>query len=123
MNPLVLMYNLKAASQVDALCREIGAQAQVIPPHRQGLPLGALVGLLPEKGCSGTVPGEMLVLCYFDRQMLDDFLQGFRRRQIPPIPRKAMLTLTNTAWTGPQLYENLTQEMQAMAQDQKHAPK
>ena len=34
---------------------------------------------------------------------------------IPPIPRKAMLTLTNTAWTGPQLYENLSQEMAEMA--------
>jgi len=123
MKPLILMYNLKAASQVDALCREIGAQAQIVPPLRQGLSLGALVGLLPETGSAGPVPGEMLVLCYFDRQMLDDFLQGFRRRQIPPIPRKAMLTLTNTAWTGPQLYENLTQEMEAMAKGQTHAQK
>ncbi len=109
------MYNLKSAAQVDALCREIGAESRVVPPHRQGLTLGALVGLLPESGNAGPVPGEMLVLCYFDQALLSDFLQGFRRRQIPPIPQKAMLTLTNTAWTGPQLYENLTQEMQAMS--------
>ncbi|MDO5151965.1 MAG: DUF3783 domain-containing protein [Eubacteriales bacterium] len=117
MKPTVLLYNLplSAQVQVEALCREIGAIPLVVEGSRQGLTLGALVGLLPERGSTERVSGQMLVMAYFEKGMLDAFLQGFRRRQIPPIPRKAMLTLTNTAWTGPQLYENLSQEMDAMA--------
>lgn len=117
MKPTVLLYNLplSAQIQVEALCREIGAASLVVEGTRQGLTLGALVGLLPECSCTGRVPGQMLVMAHFEKGMLDAFLQGFRRRQIPPVPRKAMLTLTNTAWTGPQLYENLSQEMAAMA--------
>lgn len=117
MKPTVLLYNLplSAQVQVEALCREIGAIPLVVEGSRQGLTLGALVGLLPERSSTERVSGQMLVMAYFEKGMLDAFLQGFRRRQIPPIPRKAMLTLTNTAWTGPQLYENLSQEMDAMA--------
>ena len=50
MEPTVLLYNLPlpVRVQVDALCREIGAVAQVVEPSRQGLTLGALVGVLPE---------------------------------------------------------------------------
>jgi len=116
MNPAVLLYNLPLVSQVqvEALCREIGAVPLVVEKTRQGQTLGALVGLLPEQRCPGSVPGEMLVMAFFDKGMLDAFLQGFRRRMIPPIPRKAMLTLTNTVWTGPQLYDNLSAEMAAM---------
>lgn len=116
LEPTVLLYNLPLSSQiqVEALCREIGAVPLVVERARQGQTLGALVGLLPEQRCPGSVPGEMVVMAFFDKKMLDSFLQGFRRRMIPPIPRKAMLTLTNTAWTGPQLYENLSAEMAAM---------
>ncbi len=117
MKPTVLLYNLPLASQVqvEALCREIGAEPLVVEGPRQGLTLGALVGLLPEGSCRARVPGTMLVMAFFEKEMLDALLEGLRRRMIPPIPRKAMLTLTNTAWTGPQLYENLSSEMAAMA--------
>ena len=116
MEPTVLMYNLSPASrtQVELLCRELGAVARNVEKQRQGLTLGALVGLLPEVPGGSQVPGEMLVMAYFDRDMLDDFLRGFRARQIPPIPHKAMLTLTNTAWTGRELYESISREMAAM---------
>ena len=116
MEPTVLMYNLPPASrtQVELLCRELGAASRNVEKQRQGLTLGALVGLLPEVPGGSQVPGEMLVMAYFDRDMLDDFLRGFRARQIPPIPHKAMLTLTNTAWTGRELYESISREMAAM---------
>ena len=116
MEPTVLMYNRPPTvrAQVEALCREIGAAARNVEKTRQDLSLGALLGMLPEVPGSAAVPGQMLVLAYFDQDMLDAFLRGFRVRQIPPIPHKAMLTLTNTAWTGPQLYENLSREMAAI---------
>lgn len=116
MEPVVLMYNLPPASRagVEALCRELGAAARNVEKTRQSLSLGALLGLLPETAGAGEVPGQMLVMAFFDKELLDAFLLGFRRRQIPPILRKAMLTLTNTAWTGAQLYENLSREMAAM---------
>lgn len=116
MEPTVLMYNLPPAfrTQVELLCRELGAAARNVEKTRQGLSLGALLGMLPEVPGGAAVPGQMLVLAYFDQDMLDAFLRGFRVRQIPPIPHKAMLTLTNTAWTGPELYENLSREMDAV---------
>lgn len=119
MKPTVLLYNLPLAVQVqvEALCREIGAVPVTVEEPRQGLTLGALVGLLPEQSSAQRVPGQMLVMAWFEKGMLDAFLQGFRRLGVPPIPRKAMLTLTNTAWTGPQLYEELSAEMAAMAKE------
>ena len=121
MNPTVLLYNLPLGSQIqiEALCREIGANPVTVEKARQGLTLGALVGLLPEVSCGQQVPGQMLVLAYFHQEMLDAFLQGLRRRQVPPIPRKAMFPLSSTAWPGPQLYENLSQEMAEMAKAMK----
>ena len=116
MEPTVLMYNLPPASrtQVELLCRELGAAARNVEKPRQGLSLGALLGLLPEVPGGPEVPGQLLVMAYFDRDMLDAFLRGFRARQIPPIPHKAMLTLTNTAWTGWELYDNISREMAAV---------
>ena len=116
MEPTVLMYNLPPTvrAQVEALCREIGAAARNVEKIRQGLSLGALLGMLPEVPGGAAVPGQMLVLAYFDQDMLDAFLRGFRARQIPPIPHKAMLTLTNTAWTGRELYDNISREMAAV---------
>lgn len=116
MEPTVLMYNLPPTvrAQVEALCREIGAAARNVEKIRQGLSLGALLGMLPEVPGGAAVPGQMLVLAYFDQDMLDAFLRGFRVRQIPPIPHKAMLTLTNTAWTGRELYDNISREMAAV---------
>lgn len=119
MEPTVLMYNLPPASrtQVELLCRELGITARNVERRKQGLTLGALLGLLPEVPGGSEVPGRLLVMAFFDRDMLDAFLRGFRARQIPPIPHKAMLTLTNTAWTGPELYENLSREMAAIKAD------
>lgn len=116
MEPTVLMYNLSPASrtQVELICRELGAAARNVEKPKQGLSLGALLGMLPEVPGGGAVLGQMLVMAYFDRDMLDAFLWGFRVRQIPPIPHKAMLTLTNTAWTGHELYEHISQEMEAV---------
>lgn len=116
MEPTVLMYNLPPASrtQVELLCRELGAAARNVEKPRQGLTLGALLGLLPEVPGGPEVPGQLLVMAYFDQDMLDAFLRGFRARQIPPIPHKAMLTLTNTAWTGRELYDNISREMAAV---------
>ena len=116
MEPTVLMYNLPPASrtQVELLCRELGAAARNVEKPRQGLTLGALLGLLPEVPGGPEVPGQLLVMAFFDRDMLDAFLRGFRTRQIPPIAHKAMLTLTNTAWTGWELYDNISREMAAV---------
>lgn len=116
MEPTVLMYNLSPASrtQVELLCRELGITARNVERRKQGLTLGALLGLLPEVPGGSEVPGRLLVMAFFDRDMLDAFLRGFRARQIPPIPHKAMLTLTNTAWTGHELYEHISQEMEAV---------
>lgn len=118
MEPCVLIYNLPPAvrMQVEALCRQIGARVKDVEPRNQHLTLGALLGLLPEMPGTDRVPGEMLVMAHFDRKMLDRFLQGFREWQIPPIAHKAMLTLTNTAWTGCELYDMISREMEAMIQ-------
>ena len=123
MKPTVFLYNLPLPTKaaVEGLCREIGAEPRTVEEARQGLTLGALVGLLPELPGRERVPGEMLVMAYFDQKMLDAFLQGLRQKKVPPIPRKAMLTLANTPWTGLQLYRELSREMEEMERNRASA--
>lgn len=121
MEPTLLTYSLMPSVQllVESLCRNLGIRCVPVPPEKQGLSLGALLGLLPEQPGGKAVPGAMLVMAFFDGKLLNDFLEAYRAMGIPPISHKAMLTLTNTVWTAEALYENISREMAAVRQSGK----
>lgn len=117
MSATVLLYNFSAAkaAALQALCAQQGIRALEVPAVDQGKPIAALLGLpAPGKGGPGVVPGELLVLSGFTASDLDRFLDAFPTASIPPIPFKAMVTPTNLAWTGAELYLELCKERQAM---------
>lgn len=47
-------------------------------------------------------------------QQMHQFLQGFRRKKIPPVALKAVLTATNQKWDAFQLCRELSLEREAM---------
>lgn len=118
MEPTLLTYRLspQVQSLIDSLCRMLAIRCIPVPPEREGLAIGALLGLLPAQPGGKPVPGAMLVMAFFDGKLLNDFLEAYRTMQIPPVPHKAMLTITNTVWTGAELYEHITREMAAVQQ-------
>lgn len=113
----VLLYNFSAAKAepLRALCARQGIRAVEVPAVDQGKPIAALLGLpAPDKDGPGVVPGELLVLSGFTAPGLDRFLDAFPAAAVPPIPFKAMVTPTNLAWTGAELYLELCRERRAM---------
>lgn len=120
MSPTVLCYALSGArfAAVAALCQTQGCTPRQVASQDYGRPIGALLGFpLPSSaGGGGAVLDEMLVLCGFTPDRLDDFLAAFPAQNVPTVALKAVLTPTNAAWTGAALYAELLRERQAAGQ-------
>lgn len=109
----VLLYNIEGDKRMRLLlaARRCGLAAVVVPPERQTLPLGALLGAegfeaLPEgEGFSG----EMLVM----ERLCSPFLDAIRAAGAP-VALKAVVTEQNLAWSGARLYRELSAEHEAM---------
>lgn len=116
LEPTLFVYNLPESwiAAVGPLCGGLGIRVCPVEPGEQGLSLGALLGMLPRGTFVGQVPGEMLVMAHFPEGMLSDFLAGLRALGLKPVAAKAVLTLNNLPWTGPQLYRELLREHEAM---------
>lgn len=71
------------------------------------------------RGLPGAVREEMLVMKGFNQPMLEDFLRFFREEGIRRVELKAMLTPTNAAWSGGELYRHMTLEREALRKRQK----
>lgn len=120
--PQVLLYNLDTpkGAKIRRMCLPLRIRTQLISPDCYSLPLGALADGVVEEvpGAEDTFSEEMLVLVNFTGPLLEQFLQGFRRNKIPPVPLKAVLTPTNREWTSLQLHQELLRERQAIQQGQ-----
>lgn len=120
MSPTVLCYALSDArfAAIAALCHTRGCAPRRVAPQDHGRPIGALLGFpLPASaGGGGAVLDEMLVLCGFTPDRLDDFLAAFPAQNVPAVALKAVLTPTNVSWTGAALYAELLRERQAAGQ-------
>lgn len=116
--PTVLLYNLDTPKgrQVKLLCLTMKFRVRTVVPREYGQTLKALMGREPaaeEYGGPG-FPEEMLVMADFSNAQMNAFLQGFRRKKIPSVALKAMLTPTNSQWDSLQLHAELLQEHEAM---------
>lgn len=77
--------------------------------------IGYLAGVKEASKCFEPYDGEelpspMVVFC-FSRQLLDQVLRSFQNMDVPRIPHKAMMTVTNQNWTPGELYLELTKEL------------
>ena len=55
-------------------------------------------------------PTEMLVFSGMDSEMIDTFLDQYKKASIPPIGLKAIITQHNIFWTAEELYKELFKE-------------
>ena len=97
MIPTVLLYNLDSEKgrQIKTLCLTLRLRKDS-----------------PEGG--ELFSDELLVMAGLSPRQMDSFLQGFRRKKIPPVDLKAVLTATNSHWNAYQLQRELALERQAM---------
>ena len=59
-------------------------------------------------------PDELLVMAGLSSHQMNQLLQGFRRKKIPPVELKAVLTASNGGWNAYQLRDELKREHEAM---------
>ncbi len=53
---------------------------------------------------------DILIMCHFTEEKLDEFLNSMRTGTIPKVSLKAVLTAQNCFWTFAQLFQELTEE-------------
>lgn len=117
-SPLLLCYNLSGerGSQIKLLAMRHMIRLRPVKPDEYGQPLGYLCGAeqASEVSISGSFEDEMLVLAYFTREQLSQFLAAFRNAKIAPVSLKAVLTETNMNWNSIALHEELSAERDAL---------
>lgn len=118
----VLLYNIAQtplASGLKPILLKMKARIRVISPEQYAQPLGVLAGLSGFQELDNVYEGDgfpeqMIVLCGFTDQRLDQFLRELRKKKLPPIPLKAILTAHNQNWDSITLYRELKSEHEAM---------
>lgn len=119
MTPTVLLYNLdtEKGRKIKTLCLTLKLRARSVGPEEFSQPLDAVLGLSPrqEKGEEGeNFSQELLVMAGLTSHQMNQLLQGMRRKKIPPVELKAVLTASNGSWNAYQLYQELSLEHEAM---------
>ena len=121
MTPVILAFNIQPEKlgKLRLLCARIKARLRPVSPAKYALTLGELVAAPAAPGapaaCESEFSDEMLLMAGLSGAQLNLFLQDFKRFGIAPIPLKAMLTATNSAWTPVQLHAELCAEREAFA--------
>ena len=119
MVPTVLLYNLEndKGRKIKALCLTLKLRARSVLPEDFGQPLDGVLGLVPRAETAETgeaFPDELLVMAGLSSHQMNQLLQGFRRKKIPPVELKAVLTVSNGGWNAYQLRDELKREHEAM---------
>lgn len=108
MIPTVLLYNLEndKGRQIKSLCLPLKIRARSVLPEDFSQPLEAVLGEAARRETEAPqlpFSQEMVVMAGLSSQQMHQFLQGFRRKKIPPVALKAVLTATNQKWDAFQL--------------------
>lgn len=118
MRETVLLINFKDKKKLQAVRGILMTQkvlGKQISREDYAQPIGALAGIreLYKEGAVYEGPDlekEIMIFANLPESRLDSILQGMRKKNIPSVDYKAILTPTNIGWTIPQLYEELAKE-------------
>ena len=121
--PTVLLYNLEndKGRQIKTLCLALKLRVRSVAEEDFSQTLNSLLELDPHREAGETAPPfsqELLVMAGLSSQQMNRLLQGFRRKKIPPVALKAVLTATNGSWNGYRLCEELQREHEAMLREE-----
>lgn len=116
-NTKVLLFHIEPATcrQIESICRSLHIQTVKVKPTSYEQTLGYLAGISgfnrQNKTYTGPeFPSEMLVFAGMDSELVDAFLDAYKKASIPPIGLKAILTQHNIFWTATALYKELFKE-------------
>ena len=106
----VLLYQIKGtktAALLKPVLLKLGIRVRIVEPEQYLQSIGFLAG---NKGFDE----PMMVMAGFSERKLDLFLTEMRRKKVPPIALKAIVTTQNQAWNSLQLYRELKEEHEKM---------
>ncbi len=108
---LLFHVNIFKTSQISNLCRKQNHTPILVPRSDYGKTLGALANISGMKSnavyTGKEFEDEMMVFSGMDPDTLDLFLAAYKKEQIAPIRRKAVLTPSNVMWSPEKLYKEL----------------
>ncbi|HBA51250.1 MAG TPA: DUF3783 domain-containing protein [Lachnospiraceae bacterium] len=115
----ILLFHVEAgkAQRIEGLCRKLGIRISRVKLSSYSQKLGYLAGISgfrrENSSYAGTeFPSEMMVFSGMNSDMLDCFLEEYKKASIPPIGLKAVLTPHNIFWRAEDFYRELFKEHQ-----------
>lgn len=118
----VLLYQIKGtktAALLKPVLLKLGIRVRIVEPEQYLQSIGFLAGNKafaesPEAYDGAGFDEPMMVMAGFSERKLDLFLTEMRRKKVPLIALKAIVTTQNQAWNSLQLYEELKAEHEKM---------
>ena len=118
----VLLYQIKetkTAALLKPVLLKLGIRVRIVEPEQYLQSIGFLAGNKafaesPEAYDGAGFDEPMMVMVGFSERKLDLFLTEMRRKKVPPIALKAIVTTQNQAWNSLQLYRELKEEPEKM---------
>ena len=115
----ILLFHVEAgkAQRIESLCRKLGIRTSRVKLSSYSQKLGYLAGISGFRRenssyAGAEFPSEMMVFSGMNSDMLDCFLEEYKKAFIPPIGLKAVLTPHNIFWRAEDLYRELFKEHQ-----------
>lgn len=123
----VLLYQIKGtktAALLKPVLLKLGIRVRSIEPEHYLQSIGFLAGNKsfaesPKAYDGAGFEEPMMVMAGFTERKLDLFLAEMRRKKVPSIALKAIVTTQNQAWNSLQLYAELKTEHEKMKSYQK----
>lgn len=116
-NAKILLFHMKPdkTKQIEAICRNLKIQTVKVKLTSYNQKLGYLAGITGFSRENTTYTGpdfptEMLVFSGMELELVDTFLEQYKKASIPPIGLKAIITQHNIFWTAEALYKELFKE-------------
>ena len=118
----VLLYQIKGtktAVLLKPVLLKLGIRVRIVEPEQYLQSIGFLAGNKafaesPEAYDGAGFDEPMMVMVGFSERKLDLFLTEMRRKKVPPIALKAIVTTQNQACNSLQLYRELKEEHEKM---------
>lgn len=109
----------KTAALLKPVLLKLGIRVRIVEPEQYLQSIGFLAGNKafaesPEAYDGAGFEEPMMVMAGFSERKLDLFLTEMRRKKVPPIALKAIVTTQNQAWNSLQLYRELKEEHEKM---------
>ena len=115
----ILLFHVEQgkAMQMESICSKLQMRISQVKPSLYSQKLGYLARIsgFHKENIAYTgpdFPSEMMVFSGMDSDMLDYFLDEYKKAYISPIGLKAVITPHNIFWSAEDLYKELIKEQQ-----------